>query len=50
MTKAQRKGSLIRWFFVTASLVMIGVGLLNGEASTVLGKAINICLECIGIG
>lgn len=31
-------------------LVMMVVGVVSGEASVVLDKAIRICLECIGIG
>lgn len=31
-------------------LVMMGFGILRGEVPVVLEKAINICMECIGIG
>ena len=35
--------------FITGTL-MIGYGAIIGEAATVLGKAIKLCLECVGIG
>lgn len=31
-------------------LIMMGYGICRGEVTTVFTKAINICLECIGIG
>lgn len=31
-------------------IVMMGVGVYRGELAVVLEKAINLCLECIGIG
>lgn len=31
-------------------LVMMGFGVFRGEVPVVLEKAINICMECIGIG
>lgn len=31
-------------------LALMGIGIYRGEMEVVLAKAINICLECIGIG
>ncbi|MBU3126885.1 hypothetical protein LGL55_05415 [Clostridium tagluense] len=33
-----------------ASICLIFSGVNRGEYSTILKKAVNICLECIGIG
>ncbi len=33
-----------------AGVLMMGYGICRGEMAVVLTKAINICMECIGIG
>ncbi|MBO5206441.1 MAG: hypothetical protein J6C09_02530 [Clostridia bacterium] len=35
---------------IALALVLIGVGILNGGMADVLGKAVRICTECIGLG
>lgn len=42
-------------FVVSASVFLLGIvficyGSARGEISIVLNKAVNICLECIGLG
>lgn len=42
-----------RWLGVCAAaagLLMMALGICRGEASVVFGKAVRICMECIGIG
>lgn len=46
----QKRDNLIRWVAAVAAIMMMVFGVLNGETKTVLAKAVNICLECIGIG
>ena len=41
---------LLNIVFLVTSFVLILCGILNKEVVTVFNKAINICLECIGIG
>lgn len=35
---------------VITGIAMMGYGVVRGEAAAVLGKAIKLCLECVGIG
>ncbi len=42
-----------RWTGVAAAVLglgMMGFGLYRGELAVMFTKAVNICLECIGIG
>ena len=48
--KKIEKNKAIPFGFLGVEVVMIGVGILRGEHLVVLQKAVNICLECIGIG
>ncbi len=38
------------FFTAAGGLILMGIGIYRGEMSVVMAKAINICLECIGIG
>ena len=44
-----KKGS-IKVLTLLLAIVMIGYGIYRKEVDKVLGKAIKICLECVGIG
>lgn len=39
-----------RGILLFVGVFMIGIGIWRGEMDMVLGKAVNICLECVGIG
>lgn len=42
-----------RWatvLLLAAAVALIGVGIAVGEPAEVAKKAVNICLECIGVG
>lgn len=45
-----RYKTVMRYGILLISIAFIAAGIYNNEVSTVLNKAINICLECIGIG
>lgn len=40
----------LRILIIVASIVMIQIGTQKGQNQAVLYKAIQICLECVGIG
>lgn len=45
-----KRSCRIRGGVIIIGILFVGIGISRGEPATVLMKAINICLECIGIG
>lgn len=39
-----------KYILLGISLLFIGIGMIREEHLVVLKKAVNICLECIGVG
>lgn len=46
----RNKKWIIQILIFSTVICMVSYGLYRGEASIVFNKAINICLECIGLG
>lgn len=38
------------YILLAVALIMCLYGFLSGQAQSVLTKAVNICMECIGLG
>lgn len=48
-----RHHSKYQWLGIctaAAGILLMGVGAWRGEPAVVLEKAVNICMECVGIG
>ncbi len=51
MKKSSEKNTAyIRSGILVAAIAFTGIGLAGREHLEVLGKAVKVCLECIGIG
>ena len=48
--KVSKSQGLMKYGILIMSIVFISTGLYRNEVRIVFRKAINICLECIGIG
>lgn len=46
----QMRTTVVRAVLIVVAVVLIGLGIANGGMRDVLGKAIKICTECIGLG
>ena len=46
----KRKKELIAAGLLAVSAVFLTVGILRGENTVVWRKAVNLCMECIGLG
>lgn len=47
---SSRRRNAARLLLIAAGIGMMYFGAMRGEANMVLGKAIRLCLECVGIG
>ena len=45
-----RKKTAVQLLLLAAGGAMAAYGVWRGEAALVLGQAIKVCLECVGIG
>lgn len=48
--KQEKKRNIAAGLVLAAALALIILGVMKGQANDVFFKAINICLECVGIG
>ena len=47
---SEKKKRYIAIGMMVVGVVFIGVGIIRGENAAIWRKAVNICLECIGLG
>lgn len=48
--KSTKQKLTVQVILLVISVAFIGFGAYRGEAETVFTKAMNLCLECVGIG
>lgn len=48
--KSEFSKSVLNVVLILIAFILIIFGISSGEVMTVFNKAINICMECIGIG
>ncbi len=41
---------IIAFLLIIVAIILINVGIMNGDIESVEKKTTNVCLECIGIG
>ena len=44
------KKAVFQAILLIVGVAMVGFGAFRGEVDIVLGKAVRLCLECVGIG
>ena len=47
---SDKKRNIIAAAVIVTGVIFVAIGAFRGEIETVLRKAVNICLECIGLG
>ncbi|MBE6756842.1 MAG: thioredoxin [Ruminococcaceae bacterium] len=47
---SEKKRNIIAFSIIVMGILFVVYGIYRGEIDVVLRKAVNICLECIGIG
>lgn len=47
---SEKRVKVLRITVIAAGVILVGIGLWQGQYGAVLQKAVRICLECIGIG
>ena len=47
---SEKKRRFIAIGIMAVGVVFIGLGIIRGENTAIWRKAVNICLECIGLG
>ena len=47
---SRRQRAVLAWLLTAAGILCLVLGVLRGEDTVVWRKAVNVCMECIGLG